>query len=76
MEPHPPPRPGLAGAGLLTGDVTSRLRDEFEFLGTRDYTPWLSLPAAPAFRHKLGDERISAQVYNEPDDYRRLAELL
>jgi len=34
------------------------LRDEFEFLGTRDYTPWLSLPAALAFRHKLGDEAI------------------
>lgn len=30
----------------------------FDFLGTRDYTPWLSLPATLAFRDELGDEAV------------------
>lgn len=34
------------------------LRGSFEFTGTRDYTPWLSLPATLAFRRELGDRAV------------------
>ena len=35
---------------------------EFDFVGTRDYTPYLSLPAALAFHQELGPERIHRYI--------------
>ena len=32
--------------------------DEFDFVGTRDYSPWLALGAALEFRMRLGDQAV------------------
>jgi isopenicillin-N epimerase len=53
---------GLEGLhpSVISHGYGQRIQDEFDFVGTRDYSPWLALPAALDFRDELGDQAVTS----------------
>ena len=45
---------------VLSWDIAEKFPDRFDWTGTRDPTPWLSLPAAFAFMDHFGEEKVRA----------------